>query len=106
MSVQRTRLQYVFVNVQRSDRASSVVLIGPTEVLNGISTGSSPTDNVRAYPMSVGNATQITLRPLRGHTNDYLLWKMALLEEILKLGFKPTSNISDDFLTLCREVNM
>ena len=106
MSVQRTRLQYVFINVQRSDRDPSVVLIGPTEVLNGIFTPS--TDDVRAYPTSVGNAKQIILSPFRGTTspNDYLLWKMALLEEVLKLGFKPTSNISDDFLILSREVNM
>ena len=103
MSVQRTRLQYVFIDVYRCGTTISVALSGSTGVLRGISISSN---RVRTPDVNLaGNAAQIVLKGVTG-SNDYSLSKMALLEEVLKLGFKPTSNISDDFLILSREVDM
>jgi hypothetical protein len=108
MSISR-RLQYVFIEVKRSDTQPCVTLSGPTEVLNSVSEAgfNVENDDVVCSSTYVGGSMQI--RVTAGFDmvadNSTTLFKAGLLEEVLKCGFKPVSNVTDDFLALSREVD-
>ena len=103
MSTPTTRPQYVFIDVKRYSTTPCVVLSGPREALQRISISS--TGVLKATTSSAGIAREIKLTTTP-NADNYSLLKVALLEEVLKLGFKPTSSVSDDFLILSREVNI
>ena len=100
MSTSPTRLQNVFLEVKSLQTASCVTLSGPRSVLGHISSGSSAIISFKKH--YVLNGAQIKLT---GIDEDLrMLFKASLLEEVVKQGFKPLSNIADDFLILSREV--
>ena len=103
MSVPTTRPQYVFIDVKRTSATPCVALSGPQEALRRISILS--TGVYRATTSLVGKAQEIRLTTTP-NADNYSLLKVALPEEVLKLGFKPASSVSDDFLILSREVNI
>ena len=102
MSIRKTRLQYVFIDVRRSSTAPCVALSGPRDALHRITIDSNSVTTTVSY---AGTCQEIRLTGSM-NADNYSFLKITLLEEILKLGFKLTSNISDDFLILSREVNV
>ena len=96
-----TRTQFVFLKVKTEN--SAVTLCGPYDgVLDHIegidfenySCASSSTSQV-------GNSMEITLKG-----SSLTLMKASLLEEVLKLGFKLSSDVENDSLTLSRQVTI
>ena len=100
MSVQRTRPQYVFIDVKRSSTAPSVAPSSPQKALCRITVGSNCVTTTVSY---AGTSQEIRLTG-SANADNYSFAKITVLEEVLKLGFKQTSNISDDFLILSGEV--
>ena len=91
----------MIIDVKRSYSRPCVTLSGPREALREIRIAS--TDCLTSSTSGAGDVQEIRLSSLTSADN-YSMLKMALLEEVLKLGFKPTSNISDDVVILTREV--
>ena len=93
----------MIIDVKRSYSRPCVTLSGPRQALGGIRIAS--TACLTSSISGAGDAQEIRLSSMTSSDN-YSMLKIALLEEVLKLGFKPTSNISDDVLILSREVQM
>ena len=93
-----TRSQYVFLEVKRSYAVPCVTLSGPSSVLQNIHI-------VPATRFAAGNCLELRFKGRTGEDNS-MLYKAAFLEEVSKRGFKPLSNIADDFLVLSREVSI
>ena len=96
----RSRPQYVFLEVKRLQTGSCVTLSGPCSVLGHISSGSSGI--ITCKKEYVIDGVQIKLTGIEEDLR--MLFKASLLEEVVKQGFKPLSNIADDDLILSREV--
>ncbi len=103
MSTSKTRPQYVFIEVKKSRAPACVTLSGPTDVLSGIMISCS-SGEVNIGRSCAGSAMEIRLTWWVQGADNLMLLKAALLEEALKRGFIPASNVSDDFLVLSREV--
>ena len=103
MSTSRTRPQYAFIEVKRSNAAPCVILSGPYAVLSGINVGN--TGGVQFGWSQVGSGLEIRLTARVEGADNWMLLKAILLEEVLKRGFIPASNVTDDFLVLSREVD-
>lgn len=94
-----TRTQFVFIKVKREN--STVTLCGPydgvLDIIHRIEfeNYSGATSRIS----QVGNSMEITLEG-----SSLTLLKVSLLEEVLKLGFKLSSDVESDSLTLSRQV--
>ncbi len=91
----------MFIKVERSDQAPCVTLSGPSTVLEGIA--SRTTSEVMVMRSSLEGTMEIRLTTRQGADNSMFM-KATLLEGVLKRGFIPTSNVTDDLLVLSREV--
>ena len=92
----------MFIDVKRSSTIPCVALSGPQDALHRINIGSNCVTTTVSYS---GTSQEIRLKA-SATTNNHSFLKIILLEEVLKLGFKPTSSVSDDFLILSPEVNI
>ena len=84
-------------------KASSkcVALYGPQAALHGTALINFNNGPACCETALLGNSMKIVL-----FGEDLLFMKAALLDEVLKLGFKLLSSINDDLLTLSREVKL
>jgi hypothetical protein len=75
--------------------------------LNSVSNAgfNTTTGLVACTDNKVGSGMEIRLTGVGG-VDDLMFFKAGLLEEVLKRGFKPMSNVTDDVLTLSREVTI
>jgi hypothetical protein len=105
MCTSETRPQYAFLEVKRLDTAPRVVLSGPSDVLGNISIRNSDRNGITCNRVTVEGGCEITLAGSPGYDN-WMLLKTILLEEILPHGFKPLTDITDDFMVLSREVRV
>ena len=107
MSTSKTRSQYAFLEVKRSQASPCVALSGPLNVIGNIlSAGFHVTTNIVACEHSVvGTGMELKLTSVRD-TGNWTFLKSALLEEVLKCGFKPLSSVTDDLLVFSREVSL
>ena len=94
-----TRIQFVFLKVKTEN--STVTLCGPYNgVLDHIENVDFENYSCASSSTSqVGNSMEITLKG-----SSLTLMKASLLEEVLKLGFKLSSDVENDSLTLSRQV--
>ena len=94
----------MFIKVERSTAEPCVTLSGPIEVLGSIQI--STTGVLGVVTSLAGSGKEIRLTGhVQGADNSMFL-KAAFLEEVLKRGFIPASNVTDDLLVLSREVNV
>ncbi len=96
----------MFIEVKRSNAAPCVILSGPSEVVDGIYFTICNTAEMNVGCSRVGNATEIRLTGGVQSADNSRLLKVILLEEVLKRGFIPASNVTDDLLVLSRELDM
>ncbi len=92
----------VFIEVKRLEEPC-VILTGPSDWVNRIDRRIfEKSNNVTFTKSSLGNCTEIRSTGQRYADNSTFM-KASLLTEVLKWGFKPMSNVTDDFLALSRE---
>lgn len=97
-----SRKQYVFIEVRHSP-TTSVVLTGPVTAVN-VSGGNFDNSDVMCETSFLGNTIEVTLTAREG-ADKLTFMKGSLLEEVLRRGFKLSSNVTDDSLLLSREVS-
>ena len=98
----------MFIEVKRSHTAPCVTPSGPCNVLDSVSRdgfSQSRDFNVVFKSTYVADGMEIRVTGAEGADNS-MLFKASLLEEVLKRGFKPLSNVTDDLLVLSREVDV
>ena len=99
----------MFIEVKRSDTPPCVTLSGPKEVLDSVSEAGFNVSDYEVVCSSTYVGSSMEIRVTAGidmvADNSTTLFKAGLLEEVLKRGFKPVSNVTDDFLALSREVD-
>ena len=98
MSVQSTRPQYAFIQTE----GYCVSLLGPRLVVSDIY--SSCPNSTR--PKSIASTATLSLSRSNGDSIDLMFLKATLLEEVLKYGFEPISNVTDNPVVLCRRVDL
>ncbi len=96
------RTEIVFIEVKRS-MEPCVILTGPSDWVNEINSVDFDFSlSITCTRSSLGNCTEIRLTN-EGDEDNSTFMKAYLLTEVLKWGFKPMSNVTDDFLALSRE---
>ena len=116
MLSQKTRKQYAFIEVEKSSDAREsenlrVSLSGPKEIVTSIyNSGIFETGiwspSVSSVNLTFGNTSRLILSTNFPDDYNSTFMKANLLEEILKHGFTPVSNITDDLVILTREVDI
>ena len=116
MSSQKTRKQYAFIEVEKSSDARKsenlrVSLSGPKEIVTSIynsgifETSIWSPSHVSSANLTFGNTSKLILSTKFPDYNSTFM-TANLLEEILKHGFRAVTNITDDLVTLIREVDI
>ena len=120
MSSQKIRTQYAFIEVEKSSdtgqtQSLCVSLSGPKEIVTSIyNSGIFKFPAARQYyipvwsshNLTLGNTSRLMLSTESPQSYNSTFMKAGLLEEILKHGFTPVSNITDDLVILTREVDI
>ena len=108
MSVQRTRPQYAFIQ----NEEHYVSLLGPTQIVSGIHSSCDFTLSRKCFAGDIisklessASTAKLGLSRFKTNTLDTMFLKATLLEEVLKHGFEPISNVTDDPVVLCRRVD-
>ena len=97
----------MFIKVERSNAdLACVTLSGPSEALDSIYFAICNSAEMNVGGSRVGTAMEIRLTGGVQSADNSMLLKVILLEEVLKRGFIPASNVTDDLLVLSRELDM